>query len=406
MDAYDHAVLAYRQGDRDQARSWLQQAHPDGRAWLLLGQMASEGDGEPENPAKAAGLYAEAAARGSATGAYNLAALYATGRGVPLDYPAALAWYQRAAELGDIEALRKIGVLYHEGRGVPADVEVARQWYRRAADAGDAGAMELLGQSLSEEPDPVPAADWLLRSVAAGNRAAAPLLRPLHDRLMVVAEAGRTRAQALLGLIDLGFVDDLPSALRWFGLAAEGGDPQAQCNLAVLTLQGKAGPADPARAALLFRAAAQGGELTAAFNLGLLYLKGQGVPTDHAEAVRWLRVAGQAGNRAAYPILGNLLSDADQDEEALSWFVKGAENGDVACMKVAGDWYRDGYGGGIDLVQSLRWYLAMLAAGNGDGLHESHGITPRMTDGQIQEAARLAGRPDYAETFLRIRGVV
>jgi hypothetical protein len=45
----------------------------------------------------------------------------------------------------------------------------------------------------------------------------------------------------------------------------------------------------------------------------------------------------------------------------------------------------------------------MLNHGNGDGIHEAHQIVDRMTDEQIVEAGRQAGRASDAETFLTTR---
>jgi hypothetical protein len=39
----------------------------------------------------------------------------------------------------------------------------------------------------------------------------------------------------------------------------------------------------------------------------------------------------------------------------------------------------------------------MLAAGDGDGLQEAHGIVARLGADRIREAARRAGHPGYGE---------
>ncbi len=404
MDPYERGIQAYVQGDMALARKLFAEAPDDGRAWGMLGQMASEGSGEPENPAKAAGLYAEAARRGDASGAYNLAALYATGRGVPKDFPTALAWYRYAADLGDTDAVRMVGVMYANGEGVPADPAEARRWWQRAADTGDPGAMELLGRSLGGDPDPVPAFEWLLKSAQAGNREARPLLRAMGDRLRAAAEAGNTRAQALFGNHNLGYLDDPAEAVRWLTPAAAVGDPEAQCNLGLLLLQGKGIEPDPERGLRLLDAAARAGFPMAAYNLGVLHLKGRNVPQDPALAEQWFRIAAQAGYAAAYPPLTGLLRDRGAADEAMRWAVEGARNGHVGCMWIAATGYRHGTGTAVDLVESLHWYLAMLDKGDGDGLHEAHGIVPQMSAEQIREAARRAGQPEYGETFLRLRG--
>ena len=101
------------------------------------------------------------------------------------------------------------------------------------------------------------------------------------------------------------------------------------------------------------RPAADAGDDIAAFNLGVLSGR-----SPHA--VHWLRRAAEAGITEAYPLLGDRLSDRDLDEEALQWYVRGAEAGDKGSMYAAACWYRDGFGGPVNLVQALRWYLAML----------------------------------------------
>ncbi|MEV0806955.1 hypothetical protein [Micromonospora sp. NPDC050200] len=49
--------------------------------------------------------------------------------------------------------------------------------------------------------------------------------------------------------------------------------------------------------------------------------------------------------------------------------MRSAEAGDKASMFAVACWYRDGFGGPVDLVQTFRWYLAMLNVGSGDGIH-------------------------------------
>jgi TPR repeat protein len=103
---------------------------------------------------------------------------------------------------------------------------------------------------------------------------------------------------------------------------------------------------------------------------------------------------------------------ADPDE-AIAWlgraaaalhhYVRAAEGGDARCMFEVAGRYRAGRGTPVDLVQSLRWYLAMLDHGNGDGIHEAHQFVDGMTDEQIVEAGRQAGRASEAVTFLTRR---
>jgi TPR repeat protein len=106
LDAYDLGVIAVQCQQFTRAREQLERAGAHPEALLLLGQLASAGQGEPVDPIRARGLYEQAAQLGSADAAYNLGVLHATGRGIAQDYPTALSWYQQAAQSGSAEAHR------------------------------------------------------------------------------------------------------------------------------------------------------------------------------------------------------------------------------------------------------------------------------------------------------------
>jgi hypothetical protein len=69
-------------------------------------------------------------------------------------------------------------------------------------------------------------------------------------------------------------------------------------------------------------------------------------------------------------------------------------------MDVAACWFRDGTAGQSDPVQAVRWFLAMLNSGNGDGVHEAIQVAKSMNPEQIREAARLAGRVGDGEAII------
>ena len=209
-----------------------------------------------------------------------------------------------------------------------------------------------------------------------------------------VAAAGRWVDAAAAG--DPVALGELGAALGGLTQRADQGDPIAQRTLGFVLQHGVGTASDRGRAAELYRAAAASGDPWAAYNLGVLAGRS-------AESIPWLRLAAEGGLVPAFPALGDRLSDHDLDEEALQWYVKGAEAGDKGSMFAAACWYRDGFGGPVDLVQALRWYLAMLDIGSGDGIHEAHQIAPAMSDDQIRAAGRLAGRITDAEIFLTQR---
>jgi TPR repeat protein len=82
LQAYDRGVLAIGRRAFGVAREQLTLAGADGRALLLLGQLASNGRGEPADPVKALRLYERAAQLGNAEAAHDAGVPYANGRGV------------------------------------------------------------------------------------------------------------------------------------------------------------------------------------------------------------------------------------------------------------------------------------------------------------------------------------
>ncbi|AGL20149.1 tetratricopeptide repeat protein [Actinoplanes sp. N902-109] len=207
------------------------------------------------------------------------------------------------------------------------------------------------------------------------------------------AAAGDVRACTLLGVLQAWHLGDHTGAVESLTTAADRGDPVAQRTLGFLVQRGLGVAASPDRADELFRAAARAGDGVAAYNVGLRHGRSP-------EAVPWFRMAAGAGVVPAFPALGDRLSEQDLDEEARHWYVRGAEAGDRGSMFAAACWYRDGFGGPVDLVQALRWFLAMLDTGSADGIHEAHGIVPHMTPDQIRAAGRLAARVAEAELLL------
>lgn len=98
---------AYRTGklhcamSAELARSWFARAADAGHAGaaLALALAARNGDGEPRDARRAAGLLQLAARRGSARAMYLLSQAYAHGDGLEPDARIARHWLQQAAEL-------------------------------------------------------------------------------------------------------------------------------------------------------------------------------------------------------------------------------------------------------------------------------------------------------------------
>src|ERR1019366_2606441 len=103
-------------------------------------------------------------------------------------------------------------------------------------------------------------------------------------------------------------------------------------------------------------------------NMGRMYANGRGVVKDEAEAVRWYRKGADAGNIRA---MNNLAvayqcgrGVAKDKAEAVRWCRKSSEAGDAAAMNNLGWMYANGWGVARDEVEAVRWYRKSTEAGD------------------------------------------
>jgi TPR repeat protein len=91
---------------------------------------------------------------------------------------------------------------------------------------------------------------------------------------------------------------DYREAVRWYRLAAEQGQLEAQLNLGNILYKGLGGlPQNYAEAAKWFHLAADQGDATAQSKLGAMYDNGEGVPQDYAVAHMWFNLAAAQGDQ-------------------------------------------------------------------------------------------------------------
>ena len=92
----------------------------------------------------AAGWFFRAAEQGHAGAQFNLGLLFAEGQGVPQDSAKAAELFTKSAEQGNVDAQNNIGVMYLIGEGVEKDTEKAIAWFEKAAAQGNEDAQENL----------------------------------------------------------------------------------------------------------------------------------------------------------------------------------------------------------------------------------------------------------------------
>jgi TPR repeat protein len=262
------------------------------------------------------------------------------------------------------------------------------------------------GRSAAENSDWVAASRSWAEAAKLGSLDGANLLsRTAAPHIRQAADAGDVEAQAVIAGIMMDYFDEsaFPMAAGYAARAAEAGSAEAQRTLGLMYDRGIGVEQDSRRAAELWTEATRGGDGYAAFNLAGLHRRGEVLLSGEEECDQLLILAAERGVTVAGAALGNRLAAVDRDEEALTWYLWSAERGEPSSMFAAACWYRDGIGTPRNPVQAVRWYFTMLDHGNGDGVHEALQLARSgMTEEQIREAARLAGRPGDAEATIHV----
>lgn len=169
------------------------------------------------------------------------------------------------------------------------------------------------------------------------------VFEPMKEPLAAAADMGIISAMMVLG--ENLKLTEPETALKWYLLAGEKGDPEGLTQAALLQSNGWNGhPADLEASAKLLEQAVEKGHVSAKLLLGESYLYGKGVTYDYKKAVSLIREAADASNAKALDLLGTLYSrpkslppsfnefPADLTEAA-KLYQKAAEAGN------AGSWY-------------------------------------------------------------------
>lgn len=142
----------------------------------------------------------------------------------------------------------------------------------------------------------------------------------LHQQDSARIQAGR----------HLGSISRLPQdyaeAAKWYRLAADQGDAQAQYNLGVMYDLGQGVPQDDAKAVKWYRLAADQGFAQAQYKLGIIYDNGKGVPRDHVVAHIWFNLAAAQGFDSAAKKRVYVVKSMTREQMAVYACVEGAGN--------------------------------------------------------------------------------
>lgn len=124
-------------------------------------------------------------------------------------------------------------------------------------------------------------------------------------------------------------------ALEYYQLAADQGEEESQCWVAIMYHAGEVVSQDYGKALKYYQLAADQGNAIALNNLGDMYENGNGVDQDYSKALEYYRLAADQGLGDAFIGLGDLYRDGrgvEQDDgKAAEYYGKALELGiDIA----------------------------------------------------------------------------
>ena len=125
-----------------------------------------------------------------------------------------------------------------------------------------------------------------------------------------------------------------------------------------------------------------------------------GVPQDYTEALKWFHKAAEQGDVNAQYNLGQMYDKGlgiPQDyTEAIKWYRKVAEQGDADAQHTLGIMYRFGRGVARDYVQAYAWIYTASLGGHTSELTPAE-IASKMFPEETTNATELA--KEYWEKY-------
>lgn len=211
-------------------------------------------------------------------------------------------------------------------------------------------------------------------------------------RFTSAAELGHSLAQNCLGTILrnglCGVAVDKALAFQWMQRSAEGGDAEAQFNLAEMCHDGEGRAQDSLEALAWAERAARSGLAEAQYKAGVMLLEGDGVERDKEKAMQWLRQAAGQGLPEALSALGALSSDAGQ---AAAYYAEAAARGDAHAQFSLGMMLTLGVGVEADEAAARQWLLKAAAQGHTEAEAHCVGVMlPEVAESVAAEAAASA----------------
>ena len=213
------------------------------------------------------------------------------------------------AKAGQAEAQYEVGIMYLKGQGVAQDRDQAIRWLKASANSGYQLAASKLGRIEEQESK--------------------------FTELQAKAEGGDLEAQYELAMMYLkgrGIDADESKARRWLQKAADSNDARAITRLGILNYKAEGGNTNYKQALSLFKRVS-GDSVLAQYYLGEMYAEGAGVKKDYEAAIGWYKKAAEGGfNRARGKII-NLEEEMKIDQRRQANLAKAEQQRQAALAE-------------------------------------------------------------------------
>jgi TPR repeat protein len=193
-------------------------------------------------------------------------------------------------------------------------------------------------------------------------------LIPISFTLIFAQSGTRLADSTTPQQFDLRVLSDVGGdAVQQWITQAERGDASVQLRLGLLFasgedyLTGVRVSRDPVEAVKWYRLAAEQNNVDAQFRLGAAFHDGEGVARNYTEAAKWLRMAAEKNKPNAQTMLGNVYTLSDSSwmpnhDEAAKWYRLAADQGVTEAQVGLGNLYYQGQGVMQSFTDALAWY--------------------------------------------------
>jgi TPR repeat protein len=268
------------------------------------------------------------------------------------------SWIIRSAEQGNREAQFRLGDLYALGHGNIKSLSDAYHWYTKAAVQGYRKALIRIHNLYQE--------DIKIRSrgqLSSEEKEHASEKFKKENNIRELFEYRVAQNQAILN----DAIAYYTNQFRHYQSCNQE-DPIVQLNLAFLYQHGYGLKRCIRWAVRYYTLAAEQGNIDAQYNLGELFQQDHDMKFNYRHAFQWYTKSAQGGSIAAqkslaYFYLKGLATDIDYDI-ALSWYNKAAEAGDSEAQLILGKLYRKGDCIKQNLSIAVKWYTLAARQGN------------------------------------------